>query len=150
MLVEDYIFESVGEIKPVRSEDGTVERYFPQGRYANEANLALNQYGSGPFCKFSIPSGFGRAGVYLIVVSGSIRYVGECENLSARFNMGYGNISPRNCFKGGQETNCRVNALIWEATSRGAVVELWYHPTNEYKQVERHLRARLRADWNRA
>jgi hypothetical protein len=39
--------------------------------------------------------------------------------LSARFNAGYGNISPKNCFKGGQETNCRVNNLVHSAALAG-------------------------------
>ena len=30
-----------------------------------------------------------------------------------RYNNGYGRISPRNCFQGGQSTNCRVNNLIF-------------------------------------
>ena len=50
-----------------------------------------------------------------LALDGDLRYVGECANLSARFNVGYGNISPKNCFSGGQETNCRLNNLLYEA-----------------------------------
>jgi hypothetical protein len=150
MIVEGYSFEWVAEIAPVRASDGSINTYLPQDRYQNERGLALNRYGAGPFCKFSIPWSFAKAGVYLIVVSGAIRYVGECANLSSRFNMGYGNISPRNCFKGGQETNCRLNALIYEGSSRGERIELWFHPTEDYKRAEAILRARLRAEWNRS
>ena len=45
--------------------------------------------------------------------------MGECANLSVRFNAGYGNISPKNCFKGGQETNCRLNNLLYLAAAAG-------------------------------
>ena len=50
--------------------------------------------------------------------------------------MGYGNISPSNCFKGGQETNCRINALIYATVSRGERVHLWFHATADYKELE--------------
>ena len=150
MLIENYQFERVAVISPVRSEDGVVERFLPQSRYANLNALPLNRYGAGPFCKFSIPRRLQHAGVYLIVDGGSVLYVGECSNLADRFNLGYGTISPRNCFKGGQETNCRINTLIHEAAAKGAGLSLWFHETDDYKTVESILRSRLKAPWNRA
>lgn len=84
-----------------------------------------------------------------MVVGSDIRYVGECVNLSARFNAGYGNISPKNCYKGGQETNCRVNNLVYRAASEGETLSLFFHETVEYKAVEARLRAVLQAPWNR-
>lgn len=91
----------------------------PQSRYNNGKNLPVNRYGQGPFCKFRIPNGQHYSGVYAVMVGRQVKYIGECENLSSRFNMGYGNISPRNCFRGGQETNCRLNNLICEVAKRG-------------------------------
>lgn len=35
-------------------------------------------------------------------------YIGETDNLEKQFRQGYGNISPRNCFKGGQSTNYKM------------------------------------------
>jgi hypothetical protein len=149
MNVESYEFNLIGEIVPVRSDDdGAVQSFMPQGRYRNAATVPLNRYGSGPFCKFVIPRTYRVPGVYLMVADGHIRYVGECANLSARFNMGYGNISPKNCFKGGQETNCRVNALIYSAVTAGTRLNLWFHQTVAYKAVEAELRSKLKADWN--
>lgn len=149
MRVEGYDFGLIGEIAPVRADDGTLQAFMPQSRYRNAATVPLNRYGAGPFCKFTVPRNYQLPGVYLMVADGQVRYVGECANLSARFNMGYGNISPKNCFKGGQETNCRVNALIYEATTSGTRLELWFHPTDAYKAVEAELRSKLKADWNR-
>ncbi len=74
----------------------------PQSRYKNNKGLLLNNHGSGHFCKFVIPKNCMINGVYAIVVNKELKYIGECVNLSSRFNSGYGNISPRNCFKGGQ------------------------------------------------
>jgi hypothetical protein len=52
--------------------------------------------------------------VYLISVGERAIYVGECRHLAQRFNMGYGTIQPRNCYERGQQTNCRINMLIFE------------------------------------
>jgi hypothetical protein len=117
--------------------------------YANVRGDPLNRYGAGPFCKFVIPRTFRQSGVYLIFAGDDLKYVGECANLSARFNAGYGNISPKNCFKGGQETNCRLNNLIYAATTSGKPLALWFHATPDYKAVEVVLRSKLRAPWNR-
>lgn len=150
MLISGYQFNGVCAIEPLRHPDGTVRIFLPQSNYLNARGIALNNYGAGPFCKFKIPNSFPTAGVYAISDgTGAIKYIGECQNLSARYNMGYGNISPRNCFKGGQETNCRLNNLIYEATSKNLSLKLWFFATYDYKAVEAELRAKIRAPWNR-
>lgn len=149
MIVEGFEFGLVGEIQPLRASDGAVNAHMPQSRYANARGDPLNRYGAGPFCKFAIPRTYRQSGVYLIKAGDDLKYVGECANLSARFNAGYGNISPKNCFKGGQETNCRLNNLIYDATTGGKPLALWFHATPDYKAVEVVLRSKLRAPWNR-
>jgi hypothetical protein len=149
LRLEELDFAFVSPIEPERDESGAVLIVQPQARYANAGSLPLNAYGAGPFCKFRIPSRLRVAGVYVITIDGEARYVGECANFSARFNAGYGNISPRNCFKGGQETNCRVNNLICEAAVQGRVVGLWFYATTDFKAIEARLRAALRLPWNR-
>jgi len=81
--------------------------------------------------------------------TGHPQYVGECANLSARFNTGYGNISPKNCFKGGQETNCRLNNLLYSAIVAGQRISLWFFQTADYKAMELALRDTLKLRWNR-
>jgi hypothetical protein len=149
LVVEGYRFERVTDLAPVRMMDGTVRSFMPQSQYANEYGLLLNKYGTGPFCKFTAPQSYQKGGVYLLVVGSDIRYVGECANLSARFNNGYGNISPRNCYKGGQETNCRINNLIYTSSIEGETLSLFFYETADYKSVEAQLRAVLCAPWNR-
>lgn len=85
----------------------------------------------------------------MLTVDGVPQYVGECANLSARFNAGYGNISPKNCFKGGQETNCRLNNLLYSAFVASLRISLWFFQTTDYKSVELALRGTLRLTWNR-
>jgi hypothetical protein len=87
--------------------------------------------------------------VYVIAVDGKAMYVGETENLTTRYNYGYGLISPRNCFKGGQSTNCRINAFILTESSQGRVVELWFTPSTDRKGLESSLIRDVRPPWNR-
>jgi hypothetical protein len=81
-------------------------------------------------------------------------YVGQCENLEIRWGMtGYGGISPRNCYQGGQQTNCRINNLIYRETKVGVELRLWFHLLKGDKQkrlaVEKRLIAALQPTWNR-
>ena len=111
-------------------------------------DLPLNRYGNRPFCNFRIPGAIKNSGVYILTVNDEVRYVGECANLSFRFNAGYGNLSPKNCFKGGQETNCRVNNLMLTATQADERISLWFFPTENYKAVEAAIRLTLKPVWN--
>ena len=149
MKFGDYEFEHVCNIEPLRGTDGSLTQFMPQARYANSRNLPLNKYGGGPFCKFRIPSQSHVSGVYVLTVDQQLQYVGECANLSARFNAGYGNISPKNCFRGGQDTNCRVNNLLYTAVLAGQHISLWFFRTAEYKSMEAALRCKLKPVWNR-
>jgi hypothetical protein len=145
----DYELVHVCRIEPILDTNGTVRKYLPQFNFANERSLPLNRYGAGPFCKFKIPNTYKTSGVYALTVDHETRYVGECENLSSRYNMGYGNISPRNCFKGGQETNCRLNNLIYNAALEENTIDLWFHRTITFKLAELDILAIQRWAWNR-
>lgn len=150
MRVGAYEFTLVCVLDPIRDDDAYVRSFSPMGRYRNDKGLPLNRYGTGPFCKFTIPNRHAVSGVYGLLVGkeATFRYVGECVHLSKRFNSGYGNISPRNCFKGGQETNCRLNNLIFRTTRSGQPVSLWFCKTSEHKTVERVLFDALKLAWN--
>jgi|SRR5580700_2637074 hypothetical protein len=67
---------------------------------------------------------------------------------SVRFNTGYGNISPKNCFKGGQGTNCRLNNLVYLAALAGERISLWFFGTADHKTMESALRSTLKLAWN--
>ena len=83
MQILHYEFRLVGKIEPVLETDGSVRQFMPQIRYKNAGNLPVNKYGNGPFCKFSITNILRNSGVYILCVEESIKYVGECVNLSA-------------------------------------------------------------------
>lgn len=144
-----YPFEYICEIQPAKTLLGSIKADKPQPRYENSKHLALNKYGQGPFCSFKIPNHYHQCGVYALVSGKEVMYIGECVDLSQRYNMGYGTISPRNCFVGGQETNCRINHLVFEITKKRKRLSLWFYPTPNHKDVERILLASIRTPWNR-
>jgi hypothetical protein len=144
----EYTFKGICRIVPELDETGHPIEYMPQSEYDNTDNLPLNEYGAGPFCKFKIPSGLNNAGVYAVLINNNLKYIGKCDNLSVRWNMGYGNISPRNCFVGGQSTNCRLNNLILNAFKANSNLNLFFYQTNDYYAVERELIKRYSPEWN--
>ncbi len=150
MEIDKHKFVWVCAIEPKHTPDESIWEFMPQKRYKNADSVPLNRYGNGPFCKFTIPKAIVASGVYAMTADGKVKYIGECQNLSSRVNNGYGNISPRNCFVGGQETNCRVNNLLFNETKMGSALSLWFLETDNYKDIERELRSSLQPVWNRA
>ena len=137
-------FKHVGPIQPERDELGEVIGTLPQFRFRNQKDLPLHNYGEGPFCRFRVARGWRSSGVYVLMNGGVLLYVGECENLEARWgSSGYGGISPRNCYKGGQETNCRINNLIYRETKSGTGLDLWFHPVAGDKHNRRAFECKL-------
>lgn len=147
-------FTPIGAIVPERDFSGAIVGDFPQGRYANLKNLPLHRYGSGPFCRFQVAAGWSQAGIYALTGKQDVLYVGECQNLEERWGTrGYGRIHPRNCYQGGQQTNCRINNLIYLEALASQELALWFCPVNGGKHMrlaaETSLIAATRPPWNR-
>lgn len=147
MNVCGYTFTFIQDLIPDRDKDGNVIKYRPQDAYENKGSVELLHYGKGDFCRFRIGAD-GSAGVYLWVVDGQIIYIGETANLRQRFNAGYGNISPRNCYVGGQSTNCKMNKVVLGLFERGKVVSLYFYQTTDYKRVESELLNKIYTPYN--
>lgn len=142
-------FDFVAVLQPERGPDGVVIPDMPQSRYHNLHGLRLNKHGAGPFCRFRAASHLPYEGVYAITVDRRVVYIGECVNLSQRFGpSGYGAVQPRNCYEGGQSTNCKVNHLILMQAQRGSTIELWFLRTPDRKSLETLLIRQLRPEWN--
>ena len=153
-IFSGYNFEYIGYIEPEISDGNIVTPFMPQSRYKKADTAALNKYGEGPFCKFVVARGVKKSGVYIIMLDEIPVYVGECINLEERDSRsGYGGISPRNCYKGGQETNCRINNLIYKAVREGGKLSLWFHELDASKEdrcsLETVLVKELSVRWNR-
>ena len=149
-------FSYVGRIQPERNANGEILEETPHTRYRGSNKPALSRYGKGPFCRFRIAQGqqWQCGGVYVVAQGDAVRYVGEAVNLERRWGAaGYGQISPRNCFVGGQDTNCRINNLLLLETKTGGQFDLWFHSVGRDKNarlsVESLLMASLQPPWNR-
>ena len=150
----DLDFGLVGPIEPECGPDGQPREFMPQSRYRHAATTPLNAAGAGPFCRFKIGKGRNQPGLYVLTIDGEATYVGECANLAVRWGLTqYGSISPKNCFRGGQSTNCRINGLILLAAKAGRTIQLWFRPllvsTDERRGAETRLIQALKPNWNR-
>lgn len=150
---DDFDFEYVMRIEPERDLAGHYIEQRPQAKYSNVRELPLNLHGAGPFCRFYIPSVWDSGGVYVVTTSGAIAYVGKCSTpLAERFGpRGYGVIHPRNCYLGGQSTNCRINSLILRHATLGNTLELWFRTESDKlarNRLESRLIQSLRPPWN--
>lgn len=145
----DYTFRHICRIEPDRNADGSIQEHMPQSRYLNRRGLSVHADGKGPFCRFCIPKRYNVSGVYALTADDRLRYIGECISLSSRFNNGYGQIAPRNCFKGGQATNCWVNNQILLEAQRGSRLDLWFFDNDDHKATEKDLLRGPKPPWNR-
>ena len=143
-------FDRVCEIK-AKSENGKIKEDAPQNRYKNYKKLKLHKYGNGKFCSlFPVKVGHDE-GTYILTINGIPYYVGECVDLYKRFNWGYGKISPRNCYEGGQQTNCRINKEILEALKNGKRILLYFYKNQNRESIETEVISQLgtRRYWNK-
>ncbi len=135
-------------LSPRRDESGRIVEISPQHLYEKADICPLHEHGHGTFCKFSISAANGLVGVYALIVGESVHYIGECADFRKRFNMGYGNISPKSCYKGGQPTNCKINRRVLDVTRSGGRVDLYFYSTDARKSVERELVTQYLPPWN--
>lgn len=142
-----YELHFIQELLPECNAEGNVVKYYPQNDYENTKALPLSYHGNGAFCRFSINAG-DWPGVYLWAVDEQIIYIGETAGLQQRFNRGYGNISPRNCYISGQSTNCKMNKVVFGNYERGETVSLYFYITTEYKLVELELLRKIYTPYN--
>ncbi|MDK2903910.1 MAG: hypothetical protein PWP48_217 [Clostridiales bacterium] len=147
MEVCGYTFVYIQDLIPDCDASRNVIKYCPQSYYDNKRRLPLSYHGGGAFCHFSIKAG-DWPGVYLWVVDERIIYIGETARLGQRFNMGYGNISPRNCYAGGQSTNCKMNKVVLDYYERGKTISLYFYQTVEHKRIELELLKQIHPPYN--
>lgn len=149
-----YDFAYAFDISPLRDDDGNLWRDLPHERYAKKAQSRLLPGGEGPFCRFDCPPGLDDAGVYLIVSDRQVCYVGQTTNgLSERFGAtakGYGRIAPRNCYRGGEPTNVRVNGLLFGEADLGRRCSVWFLPValSDLDVLEDEIKQRFSPPWN--
>ena len=103
----------------------------PDGRHRHA-------FGAGPFARLKMPPLPEDPGLYIWEVDGQVMYVGQTRTpLRKRLgSQGYATISNYNTFarqpgrtNGGQQTNCRINALANRALAAGQEIRIWYRAT---------------------
>jgi hypothetical protein len=144
----DTLFGFVTRITPLTDDSGKLCLYRPHIRYKGKG-MALLDFGEGPFCKFSISSDWaGISGVYAIFADDKLLYIGRTVDFRKRFSAGYGNISPRNCYVGGQSTNCKLNHLILREILSDKHINLFFAETTDYDRIEHTLIAQFNPPLN--
>lgn len=147
----NYDFEYVQDLNPVLDSSGEIEEFSPQENYKKKNQLELNKYGEGSFCRFSVHAKWsGVSGVYAFFIDDTLAYIGQALDLAQRFNTGYGIISPRNCYVGGQSTNCKINKLVLNSVKCGRKVSVYFHMTHNFNEIERELIIHLKPQHNTA
>ncbi len=135
----EYSFEFIGNIQPF-IENGKIKDIHPQEKYCKKDLVQKNRYGDGAFCRFSISNKWLKiSGVYALFSNDKLLYIGQCLDLTKRFNTGYGNISPRNCYIGGQSTNCRINKVIRSEILSGNDITLYFYAKQDFRTIEQEL-----------
>lgn len=103
------------------------------------AGRLRHAFGNGPFARLVMPPLPESPGLYLWEEDNQIVYVGQTriplrERLGSR---GYSTISSYNTLarqagrtNGGQQTNCRINALANKSLLSGHALTIWYRVTS--------------------
>jgi hypothetical protein len=117
--------------------------------------------GSGPFARLVMPPLPAEPGLYLWELDGQVVYVGQTRTpLSKRLGSnGYSTITTYNTLarqpgrtNGGQQTNCRVNALANQALADDHQLAIWYRVTpheDAAREEARWMAAHGKPEWNR-
>lgn len=143
------VFEKHSSITLIPNKCGSFY-YSPQNNYNNKKHypylVGINE--ETLFCKFK-PNLPKIKGVYLWVDDeDEIIYIGEGENLYKRFNNGYGNISPRNCYKGGQSTNVKMNRVALSYFNNNRSIDIYICESSEHKRIEHELLSLIKTQYN--
>lgn len=111
----------------------------------------LNPSGDLLYCKFSIKTHLDKRGIYIFYDKNEILYLGRCINdFNKRFNQGYGIVSPKNCYRDGQSTNCRLNALVnssYNSINIG-IYSMMGNSNSEIVDLEKQLINKFSFVWN--
>lgn len=139
-----YEFRPMGHIEPLKNEGGSVFTDQPQFRYKNTRGRAYNPNcnDTTEFTRFRVEGLPKDSGVYVWLLDGekTLSYIGRAKNLNERFSSkGYDRISPRNCFVGGQSTNCKMNHEVLKQYQDGKRFRLYILETKDFVAVEAAL-----------
>lgn len=151
MDIGGYRFNRACEIDADRAKDGSLLLDSPHSRYANLKKLSLHAHGVGPFVRLRTENLPADPGVCVVVSQdSSVFYVGRArDSIRQRWSpQGYAVIHARNCYQGGQSTNCRINLLISKELAQHRSLELWVLIDLDPTPIESAIIRSLRPPWN--
>jgi len=112
----------------------------------------LNKYGDLEYSTFYLDNKmhYNLKGVYFYYLNNELKYIGRCrDNMKKRVNFGYGKISPKKCFKDGQSTNCKINALITKNKNSIVLKLISLNDITEIARLESRLILKYNPEWNK-
>jgi hypothetical protein len=69
--------------------------------------------------------------------------------MEKRINQGYGQVQPKNSYKDGQSTNCRINNIISSIPSvQLGLIEMNFSPKQEIRELEKEIFSKFSFPWN--
>lgn len=142
---EDYEFKHIQDLIP-ECENNHLKVY--EHNDSKYSEYQKNKFGERDYCSFKINYPKNISGVYLWVVDEKIIYIGETDDLTNRFNAGYGKITPYNCNINGQTTNCKMNGVVLDLFRQNKIISLYFLKTTEYKEVEKILLENITTEYN--
>jgi len=147
MMICDLPFKFVQELEPKRDSEGSIIQTVYD--FTGEPR-ELHYYSKGPFCKFDISKEWiNRVGVYVLHDNEKPLYVGECIDFYGRYGSAqYGSIGRSKCYKGRQPTNCKINSMVLWQYLNGNKVFLYFHETDNRKNIENILERKLNPPFN--
>ncbi len=113
--------------------------------YSKKDSVELNSYGNSLFAKFKIENNAltRQVGLYAFFKNDELLYIGRTHaSFHERLSTGYGNISPKNCYIGGQSTNCKMNSYINKSMSDGESITYYVYPMVGIESIN-NLEARM-------
>lgn len=138
---KSYVFKYVQRIKIEEKTrtftDEELARHWKKGKLVKSLqNIEYNmqKIKELEFCHFRLNKDIKDSGVYMWVINDKIRYIGSAKNLDERFNNGYGIISPRNIFYGGQSTNCKMNRVV--VKNQNKKIEIYFYKAKNYIEAK--------------
>jgi hypothetical protein len=111
----------------------------------------LNKYGDSKYSKFKIVDKelLSQKGLYIYCVNDELKYIGRTTTpFNERINGGYGNISPKKCYKDGRNTDCHINSLITKYKKEIRLFLLQLEDDTSIKEIEKDLIKKYLPEWN--
>ena len=98
--------------------------------------MLLNRYGDEDFGSFAIDDEdqAKKKGILIVYLQGKLCHIAGCHAVFANLvDRSFGDITPDQCYRDGDETACRINSLV--TAFRGTPV-IWIHELSDDSAID--------------